>query len=361
MSDIDNIVKVSITRQTQSPQMESFDGILLVQEFLMASTTPVFTETERIREYGSLTEVSEAGFAVTSYIYQAAQKIFSQETAVDRIYVGRKKTGADGTETWDAALTALSSDISYGGLWYGLCVATRLNADQQDIADWVQANERLCIFASSDDDMLGSGVTTTIADYLKTNSLDRSAVFYSPNVETSTDDDCPDAAWFGKLFPKDPGSATWAFKTLSGVATYGLQSSQFTQAFLRNVNVYTAVAGVSITRYGTVGTGEYLDVMHGIDWLKARIQNLVFTPITQLDKVPFTDTGVQIIVGQLRSALEEGVAVGLLAAGSIDITYPKVAKVSANDKAARLMPDVKFTATLAGAIHKTEIDGVVSL
>lgn len=361
MADIDSIVKVNITRQTTTPQMESFDGILLVQEFLASSTTPVFGATERIREYGRLKEVSEAGFGITSFIYQAAQKIFSQAIAVDRIYVGRKLTGVDGTETWEACLTALGADTSYGNKWYGLCVATRVNADQQDIADWVQANEKLCIFASSDTNILASGTQTTIADYVKTNSLDRSAVIYSPNVTDATDDDCPDAAWFGKMFPKDPGSATWAFKTLAGVATYGLTSSQFTQGLGRNANLYVNVAGVSITKNGTVGTGEYLDVMHGIDWLKARIQNLIFTPIAQLDKVPFTDAGVQVIVGQLRAALEEGVSVNLLAADSIEITYPKVADVSAINKAARLLPDVKFTATLAGAIHKTEIDGVVSL
>lgn len=361
MSEIDKIVKVSITRQTTTPQMESFDGILLVQEFLLASTTPVFGATERIREYGSLAEVLAAGFGTTSFIYQAAAKVFSQDISPDRVYVGRKSTGVDGTETWEAALTAMSVDVSYGDKWYGLCVATRLNSDQQDIADWVQANDRLCILASADANIYASGTQTTIADYLKTNSLDRSAVIYSPNVSDSTDDDCPDAAWFGKMFPKDPGGASWAYKTLSGVATYGLTGAQFTLLEGRNANSYSAVAGVPVTRYGTVGSGEYLDVMHGIDWLTARIQNLVFTPIAQLDKVPFTDSGVQIIAGQLRAALEEGVTVGLLAKDSIVISAPKVIDVAADKKAARILPDVTFTAVLAGAIHKTEIEGVVSL
>lgn len=361
MSEIDKIVKVSITRQTTTPQMESFDGILLVQEFLMSSTTPVFGATERIREYGSLAEVLAAGFAATSFIYQAASKIFGQDIAPDRIYVGRKLTGVDGTETWEACMTAMSVDVSYGDKWYGLCIASRTNADQQDVADWVQANDRLAIFASADANIYASGTQTTIADYLKTNALDRSAVIFSPNVTDATDDDCPDAAWFGKMFPKDPGGASWAYKTLAGVATYGLTSAQFTLLEGRNANSYSAVAGVPVTRYGTVGTGEYLDVMHGIDWLTARIQNLIFTPIVQLDKVPFTDAGVQIVSGQLRTALEEGVTVGLIAKDSIVITVPKAVDVSAVKKAARTLPDVKFSAVLAGAIHKTEIEGIVSL
>jgi len=47
---------------------------------------------------------------------------------------------------------------------------------------------------------------------------------------------------------------------------------------------------------------------------------------------------------------------------SIDsITVPAVADVDPNDKANRLLPDVEFEATLAGAVHKVKIHGVVKL
>ena len=36
-------------------------------------------------------------------------------------------------------------------------------------------------------------------------------------------------------------------------------------------------------------------MIHGLDWLKARIQNLVYTPIAQQDKVPYTDAGIGVI------------------------------------------------------------------
>jgi len=118
-------------------------------------------------------------------------------------------------------------------------------------------------------------------------------------------------------------------------------------------------AGIPITSDGRVASGEYIDVIHGIDWLRARIQNLVFTPMIQLDKIPFTDEGVQIIVSQLRAALDEGVRHELLA--SYDIEYPAVADVAPNFRGERTLPDVRFTAVLAGAIHRTEINGTVTL
>jgi hypothetical protein len=186
-------------------------------------------------------------------------------------------------------------------------------------------------------------------------------------ITFSTTDEWPDAAWIGRMFPKDPGKATWKFKTLTGVVSNGsistkpfLTTSELNTLFGKNGNAYNLVSGVNITENGTVGSGEYIDVIRGVDWLQARIQTLVFTPLVQLDKVPFTNAGIQIVVSQLKFALDEAVDIGLITE-DYDVDYPDVDDVSDTDKAARLLPDVEFTATLAGAIHKTEINGVVSL
>lgn len=358
-NDIDRIVKLAITRQTTTPTMASFNGILIAAEFLANSATPVFDASERVRQYGSLEEISLAGFDSDGFVYIAASKIFSQNPAVDRIYVGRKKTGDDGAEDWDDALAAM---LSENGDWYGVVVSTRTKTDQQKVADWVEASKKLCILASSDTSIINNAFNETpadIADYIRVNNYDRTAVFYHPQAGSLTDEVAPEAAWMGKGFPKDPGSITWAFKTLSGVPTYALASAQITNAEGKYANFYTLVADVAITQFGRVGSGEYIDVIHGIDWLSARIQNLVFTPLVQQDKVQYTDVGVQIVVSQLKAALEEAIDVGLLA--SFEVSFPLVADISADKKRERTLPDVKFTAVLAGAIHKVQIDGVVTL
>jgi hypothetical protein len=127
----------------------------------------------------------------------------------------------------------------------------------------------------------------------------------------------------------------------------------------KNATWYMTTAGVPMTSNGQVASGEYIDVIHGLDWLKARIQNLVFTALTNVDKVPFTDEGVQMVVSPLKAALEEGKKNGILA--SYAITFPAVAEVSVTDKGRRFLPDVTFTGVLAGAIHSTKINGVVTL
>ncbi len=359
-NDIDRIVAVTITRQSTTATMESFNGLLIAAEFLItAPANNHFSSSERVRSYGSLSELSTDGWDETSLVYLAAQAVFAQDPSIDTIYIGRKLTGDDGTETWT---TALATMLTASSDWYGLVVSTRSLEDQKLVADWVESNDKLCILASSDSVNVSSiynSTPTCIADYLKANSYDRTAVIYHPDADGTSNDPCPDAAWFGLCFSSDPGSITWAFKTLTGVEAYTLTSSKFAYASGKNCNVYTSIADVSCTQFGLVGSGEYLDVIHGLDWLQAYIQNKVFTTLVNTDKVPFTSAGVQVVVGQLKAALEEGVNVGLLA--DYDVDYPDVADVSSANKSARTLPDITFAGTLAGAIHKTEINGVVTL
>jgi hypothetical protein len=230
-------------------------------------------------------------------------------------------------------------------------------ADQQECARWAQAAEKLLILASGDPSIVDAD-SGDIADWAKVENLDRVAVFYHPGAG-GAEDPIPEAAYFGKMLTKQPGSATWADKQLEAVPTYQLTDAQVTKAYAKNATIYTSIADTPLTEDGKVASGEYIDVIHGLDWLKARIQNKIFTPISQTDKVPFTDIGITIISDALRAALDEGVKAGLLA--SYEIAVPSRADVPADKKALRTLPDVRFTAPLAGAIQHVIVDGVVTL
>lgn len=353
--DINRIVEVTITRQTTVPGIPSFSNVLLAGEFLASAVTPVFGVSERVREYGGLTEIATA-FGTTSDVYYAAKQLFSQNPALNKLKVGRKLTGGDGTETWTAALTAIATEDND---WYGLLTLTLTLADQQLAAAWTEANKKLYGIPSADVNVVDG--TGDIAEYINTQGYDRSFVIYHPDAAlASALAPYPAAAWIGKQFPKNPGSSNWANQTLSGISAVALTGGQLSTIEGKKGNYYVSVAGVSITRLGTVGSGEYIDIIRGVDWLEARIQQLVFTPFIQQEKIPYTNTGVQIVVGQLKAALEEGVTRGLITA-DYTISYPDVANISAAEKAARNLPDITFNATLQGAINKTNIAGIVAL
>lgn len=78
MDAIENIVKVTITRQTTVPSMKSFSEHLLVDMFDTTGMTDGFDPDHRVKVYGGLSEIKAAGFPTTGYIYRAASKQFSQ-------------------------------------------------------------------------------------------------------------------------------------------------------------------------------------------------------------------------------------------------------------------------------------------
>jgi hypothetical protein len=235
-------------------------------------------------------------------------------------------------------------------------------ADQQDVAQWGQANEKL-VSITTGDPLVTDEETGDIAAWAKLNNLDRVFVLFHPDSKTdgtlADTDPIEEAALFGKVLTKHPGSVNWKFRELQSVPTYDLKAGQVSTMEKKNANWYMDVSGIPMISAGITSAGEWIDVIHGLDWLKALIENYVFTAMAQIDKVNFTDDGVQILVSQLRKALVEGETWDIIT--DIDITYPKVMDVAKLMKGQRTLPDVKFTAALKGAINKIIIDGTITL
>ena len=107
----------------------------------------------------------------------------------------------------------------------------------------------------------------------------------------STGADYPDAAWMGEGFPYDPGSSTWAYKTLKGVASDNITASKETALVAKNCNFYSEVGGVKITQEGKVASGEWIDIIIGTDWLEARLRESVYSALVNNRKIPYDGHG----------------------------------------------------------------------
>lgn len=257
----------------------------------------------------------------------------------------------------DLAAIALENNT-----WYGICSAHNSKAYIDAVSDYAEANKKLYVAQSQDSDVINlsdgsdTGGSQTIAGLLKADSKYRTALIYHPTTNAFAD-----AALLGRCLPLDPGSETWKFKTLAGVSTTVLTATQRTNALAKRCNVYNTVAGVAITEEGKVSGNEWIDVIRFRDWIEARIGEEVFAALAASNKIPFTDEGVAVITGLVRAVLDQGVAVGGLSADPAPVvSAPLVANVSATNKALRNLPDVKFDATLAGAIHAVAITGTIS-
>jgi len=245
--------------------------------------------------------------------------------------------------------------------WYALIAITRNVPTVKAIAAWVEARIKLFGTSSSDLDIINvpAGTdTTSIAAFFNQLGYVRTFVMYHQDALS----DFPEAAWFGKVLPLDPGSETWKFKTLASISYSNLTTTQSNNALNKKANTYEFVGGVGITGNGTVAQGEYIDTIRGIDWLTARIQEFVFSVLVQNPKVPYTDAGITVIQAEVMRALSLGVANGFLTNDpSPMVTVPRASDVPPADKANRILRNVRFQATLAGAIHAVVIRGTVSI
>ena len=300
-----------------------------------------------------MAELYADGWRSTDAVYNIANAIFSQNPSVNKIVVGRKDSN---DATIDAALNAIANENND---WYGIVVDQALVSSFADVASWVETAKKFAIFWITDVNAYDPSKSTDLASVLKLANRNRSAVVWHATPAGGAD--YPDAAWMGEGIPYEPGTSTWAYKTLNGVTPDTLLASQETALKNKNCNYYMTVGGVSITQEGKVASGEYIDIIIGTDWIEARLREAVYSALVNNRKIPYDDTGIAMIEGLVKGVLNEAASKGILQADSIAVTVPKYADIPQADKLARKLPDVKFSALYQGVIHSVTINGTISV
>lgn len=262
------------------------------------------------------------------------------------------------------ALAAVSSEMDN---WYGLVITSRDEDDVKEAASWAEANEKLFGTCSADPNVIDSGSSTDIASDLQSKNQFRSFVMYSPQAAT----EYPEAALMANRFVWYAGQETWANVQLAGVTSVNYNGSQKVTATDRNVTLFDAIRNFSVTQGGRVAAGEWIDVIRLRDQLvesiKVSVAGMMVRATNSSGKVPYTDDGIQLVVNAIRDPLDLNVRRGGIAPEELDeygnvipsytISAPRNSQVPTNDKANRILRDVKFTARLAGAIHVVEVRG----
>ncbi len=439
MPQLDNIVSVTITRQTASVTQAGFGTPLLMSG--EAKTLAAFTDVVAI-EYEEVADMVTDGFDADGVAVDIATKIFGQDNRPESIIVARRDNkqtqivnltpvvqhshayvvtlnGTDFTYTSDSATTAqeiveglvaqinagsepvtasedntkvtltadvagipftvaipradmtrddatadpgiatdlstIRTSISGSDDWYCVLIDSQGQAEIEALAAVIETLPRIFLATTADSNVIAAG-STDVASELQADDYDRTAVVFHPDGEQAA------AAWAGACLPLDPGSETWKFKPLTGVEVYSLTPAERAYAVDKGANVYERISGNNVTAEGTMASGEFVDTMRFIDFIVARIKENVFSRLINLPKIPFTDKGIAVVENEIRGVLNLGVKQGGFAADPAPtVTVPRAADVSANDKANRILPDVEFSGTLAGAIHFTEIHGTISV
>jgi len=255
----------------------------------------------------------------------------------------------------DAQLTAIqTADKAF----YGLAIEGQGKAEIEIAAAWAETHGVLFVGQNGATAAMDPNATTDVFSELKALSYGRTLTCFHPSFGQTW----MAAALLGNRLPKDPGSDTWVFKTLVGVTSYALTDTQESALKAKRATYYTNISGLDLTSGGLVAGGEWVDVVRGIDWMTARMQERVVALQAQSEKVTFDDAGITAVTGEVIAQIKDGIKVKLLTSSpAYAVSAPKAADVSDADKRLRKLPGVQFTAPLAGAIVLTEISGTLTV
>jgi hypothetical protein len=168
-----------------------------------------------------------------------------------------------------------------------------------------------------------------------------------------------------------------AYKPMSNITVDSLTSNQLSivagsrsNTDDKHGNVFIKYeGGVNRFVFGKVSNGEYVDIIHGTDWLAARIRELVFSLLINSPSLPYTDGGIAKIGNYIAQALNEGIKNGLLSGSASNfqhgqafiINLPAAISIPPIDRASRVVSGITFKAVYAGAINFAVISGTITV
>lgn len=250
--------------------------------------------------------------------------------------------------------------------FYFLATDDRTEQFIMDMAEAVETMQKIFFTGSSSvDSLTGTNVESQqdLLAKLANKKFKRTVGLWHQDA----DNEYVEMAYVGYGAPYDAGSITWGNAQLAGVdmgrhPTTGrpLTSAQKTALLARNANFVDREGGLNIVRMGTTVSGEWIDIIRGIDWLDQEVTVALRDLLMNQKggKVTYNDAGITRIKEVISSALQRGVNRNLL--DSYTVTVPRAADCSAADKRERILQNVKFTGILAGAILIVKVQGSVT-
>ena len=347
---ITEFVDVTVVAAGASPTRFSFGNYMGVFAHTVAATRVM-------GPYSSLAEVIAAGFTLAAEpeTYYWATSVFSQDDAVNQIYIGAQfvADAGDWTVTMDGIETYA---ISQGLDWYGTTIESRVSADIVDVAAWTEARNKTFVYQSADADVL-TGAPGNINDLLSVAGSKRSMGIYHVTASGAANGYL-DGAWassgFGMNLDAPGGRGIWAYRPLEGIAYDPVTSTQASAIYADFGNLYGRKLGLSFTSKGTVAFGlpYFMDIQTTIDWIKVRLEEDVLALFVAQNVIPYTNSGINLIRSTVKARLDQGVTFGHFSPDvETEVIVPDVADVSTADKQARELT-ISATATFAGGIQK---------
>lgn len=286
------------------------------------------------------------GGASLYFIRARVTTVYSTNPQLDQGFVG-------GDATLTAALAAI--ELSDPDSWYATNIELRTDAELLELGAWIESRRKIGIVQTADGDLL-AGIASNIGEQLKTLAYNQTALIYHDD-----DTEYLDGAWTGRGSAIDldvpNGVGTWGMKALAGVPADDVNTSQATNVWAENANVYGKLKGLQFTADGKMASGRFIDITTTNHWFEARLEEEVLSLVVGAStKIPYDQSGLNAVGAAIQAVCDRGVLNGHFNGTDSPplVKVPDIATVDAADKTART---ATFTVniTYKGAIQSATL------
>lgn len=254
--------------------------------------------------------------------------------------------------------------------FYAFCFADEIAMSEvKDLVQWAETNNRAYITVMTD-----KSEAATTANELELLDLRSKLITYH---EDYTVVGAVAGMALDQRYDRVDGVKTLNMKGLKGVASSGITQTEAEELKAAGVNYYSDYGNpdnsLPVFTNGYAGGGYYFDFVMGIDWLRNNVETHVFNGQRLRRSTPQTNKGMMMIKADIITALEQGVAAGLIAGGTWNgqsvgeveagdyltngyyIHHEYISEQSQEDRQNRISPPFTILVKGAGALHGVDI------
>ncbi|EKW0741635.1 DUF3383 family protein [Citrobacter freundii] len=214
---------------------------------------------------------------------------------------GAEVVHAESTASAAAVPTAIAAIKNQYNKFFMCMTPVRILSVQKAIADWVEAQiDKMGVFI--DDYTVSTWATDSITKYLHDRNMAGSFAVTTKRVKNFLD-----AALSGRCLVMQPGSETWALKTLNAVQADDFTETDYQKIRALNGNTFEDYgSGITVTYPGLTGDGESIEVIRFAYWQADRMQKDLATLFVNRNKIGHDLPGYEVVCAKMESSLQAG-------------------------------------------------------
>lgn len=243
----------------------------------------------------------------------ATADIVADSGAEGQFLVDGRIVYLEGAEVVHKSSTALSLAVSsavaaiknqYNKFFMSMTTSRDLSI-QKAIADWTESQiDKMAVFI--DDYSSPTWATDSITKYIHDKNMAGSFA-----VSTKREKNFLDAALAGRCLVMQPGSETWALKTLNAAQADDFTETDYQKIQALNGNTFEDYgSGITVTYPGTCGDGESIEVVRFCYWQADRMQKDLATLFVNRNKIGHDMPGYEVVCNKMESSLKAGQTAG---------------------------------------------------